>query len=128
MAQNTCLFGDPRSLISLELEQRDAEAKVTASFIKQILAANSNASIIAASDRHEFYFIESKTDFVSRSGLDDVDNILRTQPTERYKDLFDQNSQALIHVYVSPRIAKQNPQLERVHVNTWESFTARASE
>lgn len=58
------------------------------------------------------------TSFASISGLTDLDEVVGTPVEERYTYLYDMNTQALDHIYVSPALA-DGVAYEHIHVNTW---------
>lgn len=56
--------------------------------------------------------------FANVSGLTDLDEVVGTPEVERYTYMFDMNTQALDHMYVSPALGAE-ARYEHVHVNTW---------
>ena len=65
--------------------------------------------------------------FAERSGLRDLDELADLAPEERYTYLFDMNSQALDHMYVSPALGR-GARVEHLHVNTWQNFKGQTSD
>lgn len=65
--------------------------------------------------------------FAARSGLVDVDEAAALDPVERYTYLFDMNSQALDHMYVSPAL-RRAALVEHLHLNTWQDFAGQTSD
>lgn len=120
--------GDARPPVNGGVDQRLAQANVTASFIADILAEDSNAAVIMAGDCNEFAFVEPLKMLVTESGLIDLDEAAGIDPVERYTYLFDMNSQELDHFFVSQKIADKKPKLEHMHVNTWVSFADQISD
>jgi endonuclease/exonuclease/phosphatase family metal-dependent hydrolase len=120
---SSSLHGDPRPPVNGGVEDRLAQAHLTASFIAEILADDPDASIITAGDFNEFAFVEPLTQFVEISGLEDIEDVLGVEETERYSYLFDMNCQELDHMYISPKVARARKELayEHVHINTWVS-------
>ncbi|KAF1982654.1 endonuclease/exonuclease/phosphatase family protein [Aulographum hederae CBS 113979] len=115
------LHGDPRTPVNGGVDQRITQADVTASFISQILAEDPNAGIITAGDFNEFAFVKPIEDFVSKSGLKDLDVIAKIKDVERYTYLFDMNCQQLDHMFVSNSITKK-ADYEHIHKNTWVPY------
>lgn len=65
--------------------------------------------------------------FEEKSGLHDLDEVVGMDPVERYTYLFDMNSQALDHMYVSPSLGR-GAKYEHLHLNTWQSFEDEVSD
>lgn len=125
---SSSIEGEARPPVNGGVEQRIAQANLTAAFIAQILSYDPNAAIITAGDFNEFAFVKPLTNFVALSGLQDLDVAANIPPTERYTYLFDMNSQELDHMYVSNKIARRGPRFEHVHVNTWVNSSAQVSD
>ncbi|KAI0100690.1 DNase I-like protein [Hypoxylon sp. NC0597] len=125
---STSLHGDARPPVNGGVEDRQAQAEVTASFISSILSADSSAYVVTLGDFNEFAFAAPVTAFASRSGLSDLDAVAAIPPTERYTYLYDMNSQELDHVFVSPALAEGVKGFEHVHVNTWVSYDDATSD
>lgn len=120
--------GDLRPPVNGGVDQRIAQANVTAQFVADILSEDPNAAIITAGDCNEFTFVEPLITFLSESGLVDLDEAAGVDPLERYTYLFDMNSQELDHFFVSKKIAERNPMVEHVHVNTWVTYDQQISD
>ncbi|KAI5359247.1 putative Endonuclease/exonuclease/phosphatase superfamily [Septoria linicola] len=126
---SSSLHGDARPPVNGGVDQRTQQAQVLGSFIRQILDADRNANIMSAGDYNEFEVVQPLKTFSSVSGLEELDDAVRTPEEEKYTYLFDMNTQALDHMYVSPRLAtRARSQIEHVHVNTWVSVDAQASD
>lgn len=124
----TSIEGDARPPVNGGVDQRIQQANITANFIADILSEDAAAAVILAGDCNEFTFVEPLKVFVAESGLIDLDEAAGIDPVERYTYLFDMNSQELDHIFVSKKIADQNPKLEHVHVNTWVSYDDQISD
>lgn len=124
----TSLFGDARPPVNGEVDKREQQAQVTASFIAAILAEDSNAAVINAGDYNEFAFVGPMETFTEVSGLRDLDEVANIPKFERYTYVFRQNSQQLDHMHVSPRIAEGEVGFEHVHVSSWVSFADQVSD
>ena len=61
------------------------------------------------------------------SGLTDLDEVAEIPVSERYTYLFDMNSQALDHMYVSPA-AGRHVRYEHMHLNTWQNYDGQVSD
>ena len=103
---STSLQGDPRPPVNGGLDNRNAQANVTGSFIAEILARDEKAAVIAAGDFNEFAFVEPLERFVDISGLRDLDELSELPAVERYTYTFGSSQQQLDHMYVSPSIAR----------------------
>ena len=126
---SSSLHGDARPPVNNGIDQRNQQAQVLGSFIRQILRQNRNANIMSAGDYNEFQVVQPLRTFTSVSGLEDLDDAVGTRDEEKYTYLFDMNSQALDHMFVSPRLASRaRSQIEHIHVNTWTTVDAQASD
>jgi predicted extracellular nuclease len=83
-----------------------------------------------AGDFNEYPVVKPIEDFLSLSGLKDLDVVTGIPENERYTYLYDMNSQELDHVFVSPELATScaNSQFEHIHVNTWVSYDSQVSD
>lgn len=120
--------GDLRPPVNGGIEERTAQANITAAFVADILAEDPSAAVIVAGDFNEFTYVQPLKVFLQESGLVDLDEAAKIDPVERYTYLFDMNSQQLDHFFISKSIAEQKPKLEHVHVNTWVSFADQISD
>lgn len=125
---SSSIEGDARPPVNGGVDQRIAQANLTASFVADILAKDPNAKIITAGDFNEFEFVEPIMLFAEQSGLQNMDEVAGVAVEERYTYLFDMNSQELDHMYVSKAVADGDVNFEHVHVNTWVSFADQASD
>ncbi|KAF2109940.1 Endonuclease/exonuclease/phosphatase [Lophiotrema nucula] len=124
---SSSLHGDARPPVNGGVEDRIAQAQLTASFIKDILNQDKDARIVAAGDFNEFVFVEPLQQFTSISGLKDLDAVAGIRETERYTYLFDMNTQQLDHMFVSKKL-QSKAKYEHVHINTWVDFGAQVSD
>ena len=127
---STSLQGDPRPPVNGGIQNRNAQANVTGSFIAQILAQDSKAAVIAAGDFNEFATVEPLERFIQISRLQDLDVVSGIPEVERYTYTFGSSQQQLDHMYVSPQVAKfvGRKDYEHVHVNTWAAEEDVASD
>ena len=124
---SSSLHGDARPPVNGGVEDRLAQAQLTANFIKDILDENRDARIIAAGDFNEFVFVEPLEQFTSISGLKDLDKVAGIKEVERYTYLFDMNTQQLDHMFVSKKL-QSKAKYEHIHINTWVEFDAQISD
>ncbi|KYK55020.1 endonuclease/exonuclease/phosphatase family protein [Drechmeria coniospora] len=124
---STTLHGDARPPVNKGVERRTQQTTITANFIRQILAKDPKARIIAAGDFNEFTQVQPMQVFAAKSGLRDIDELVGLDPVERYTYLYDMNSQALDHLYVSPALAAGS-KVEHMHLNTWQNFAGQTSD
>jgi predicted extracellular nuclease len=96
-------------------------------FIAQILEKDANAGVIIAGDFNEFTQVEPIQVFLEKSGMLDIEDIVGIPAEERYTYLFDMNSQALDHVFISPGL-KKGAQYEHLHLNTWQNYDDQVSD
>ncbi|KAL9012013.1 MAG: hypothetical protein Q9173_003184 [Seirophora scorigena] len=127
---SSSLQGGPRPPVNGGIDERNAQANVTGSFIAQILAQDENAAVIAAGDFNEFSFVEPLERFVQISGLQELDVVSGVPEVERYTYTFGSSQQQLDHMYVSPSVARRvgKKDFEHVHVNTWAAEEEVASD
>ncbi|KAK6071900.1 endonuclease/Exonuclease/phosphatase [Seiridium cupressi] len=124
---SSSIQGDARPPVNGVVAARQAQAEVTAAFIAEILAEDCEAKIIVAGDFNEYPVVQPIEDFLSLSGLNDLDVVAGIPENERYTYLYDMNSQELDHVFVSPALASNSSgsQFEHIHVEDsppWYSF------
>lgn len=124
---SSSIEGDARPPVNGGIEDRQAQALLTADFISQILALDKEAKIISSGDFNEFVFVEPLETFKSKSGMLDMDDVAGIEKVERYTYLFDMNCQQLDHMFVS-RAAAKGGKFEHVHINTWETKPGQISD
>ncbi|KAH9898687.1 DNase I-like protein [Xylariomycetidae sp. FL2044] len=125
---SSSLHGDARPPVNGGVEDRQAQAELTASFIADILAEDASAKVVAVGDFNEYVFVSPVSTFLSASGMLDLDEVVGIEPTERYSYLYDMNSQELDHMFVSPGLAETAPQFEHLHINTWVPYDDKTSD
>ena len=97
-------------------------------FVKDALAKNPDANIIVGGDFNEFLQTRSVFEPLTKY-LVDIDEAAGIPDVERYSYVFDQNSQQLDHVLISPALANKTVEFEHIHVNTWApQFSERISD
>ena len=57
----------------------------------------------------------------------DLDEAAGLPEVERYTYLYDQNSEALDHIYISRSLAK-GAKVEHLHLNTWQDNKGQTSD
>ncbi|QUC21381.1 uncharacterized protein UV8b_05624 [Ustilaginoidea virens] len=124
---STGMHGDARPPVNKGVEKRTAQMELTANFIAQILAKDARAQIITAGDFNEFTQVQPLKVFASKSGLVDLDEAAGLPEVERYTYLYDQNSEALDHIYISRSLAK-GAKVEHLHLNTWQDNKGQTSD
>ncbi|SPO03589.1 probable endonuclease/exonuclease/phosphatase family protein [Cephalotrichum gorgonifer] len=124
---STSLHGDARPPVNLGVDQRTMQAEVTADFIAQILEEDKKAYVIAAGDFNEFVQVQPLQTFAKKSGLTELDEVAKISMNERYTYLFDMNSEALDHMYVSKGIGK-SVKYEHMNLNTWQNYDDQVSD
>jgi predicted extracellular nuclease len=124
---SSSLHGDPRPPLNGGVEDRQAQAELTANFIAEIMAQDPEALVITAGDFNEFTQVQPLVDFAGISGMEDLDVVVGIPPEERYSYLFDMNCQTLDHTYVSPALAA-TAKFEHLHLNTWQNYDDQTSD
>lgn len=125
---SSSLHGDARPPVNGGVEDRLAQAQITANFVKDILSKDKNARVITAGDFNEFTFVQPLEEYTKTSGLKDLDAVAKIDELERYTYQFDMNAQQLDHMFVSDAVAKRKAKYEHVHVNTWPEYAAQVSD
>lgn len=140
------IHGDARPPVNGGVEDRQAQAEITATFVKvrlfilprhnyenetddpqSILAQDKRARVITAGDFNEFISVAPLRSYASISGLSDLDAVAGIDAKERYTYLFDMQAQQLDHMFVSDALRK-GASYEHVHVNTWVDSAAQVSD
>ncbi|WP_159881007.1 5'-nucleotidase C-terminal domain-containing protein [Paenibacillus puerhi] len=93
--------------------QRHQIAAVVNGFVKDVLAANPKANIVALGDLNDFQFTRT-ADILKGNELDNLIDKLPLQ--ERYTYTFDGNSQVLDHILVSKNLSAA-ARVDIVHLN-----------
>ncbi|KFA63589.1 hypothetical protein S40285_04116 [Stachybotrys chlorohalonatus IBT 40285] len=124
---SSTLHGDPRPPINNGVDNRFSQSEITANFIAEILALDPTARIISAGDYNEFTQVLPIQNFLSVSGLVDLEEVVGIEPTDRYTYLFDNNCQALDHMFVSPSVGR-GALYEHLHLNTWQNYDDQVSD
>ncbi|KAI0259811.1 DNase I-like protein [Gloeopeniophorella convolvens] len=121
--------GDARPPVNLLVEQRSAQVLEIAGMVQSILRLDPLANIIVAGDFNEFTQTRSVFKPFAPPLLVEADVLAGLPLVERYTYVFDQNSEQLDHIFVSPAVALRKVEVEHVHVNNWgPSLDARASD
>ncbi|KAI0755143.1 DNase I-like protein [Daedaleopsis nitida] len=120
--------GDARPPINGGVDQRMSQVETVAQFVKSLLKKDPFANVVVAGDCNEY--AQTRAVFAPLDGLLlELDGLSGVPPVERYTYLYDQNSQQLDHMFVSPALALRGTKIEHVHVNNWAaSYSARASD
>ncbi|KAF9483503.1 DNase I-like protein [Pholiota conissans] len=120
--------GDARPPVNSPIEARTAQVANVATFVSSLLHANPLASIVLAGDFNEY--IQTRSVYKPiLSLLTDIDEAAGIKPVERYSYVYDQNSEQLDHVLISPIVKLRGVQFEHVHVNSWApTIGARVSD
>ena len=92
------LFGPQQPPVLSSEVQRNAQASLLRDFVRDILAADSTASVAVIGDLNDFQF-SPPVEKLKDAGLTAMIETL--PPNERYSYVFDGNSQALDHIMVS---------------------------
>ncbi|MET7323321.1 endonuclease/exonuclease/phosphatase family protein [Streptomyces sp. NPDC005549] len=95
--------------------QRHAQAKVVSTFVKEILATQKNADVVALGDINDFEFSETARLLEDGGALwSAVKSLPRS---ERYSYVYQGNSQVLDQILVSPSVRRGHLSYDSVHVN-----------
>lgn len=106
-------FGSAQPPVLSSEAQRHKIAEVVNGFVKEVLAANPKANIVALGDLNDFQF----TGTVTKLKGSELDNLIDKLPlNERYTYTYDGNSQVLDHILVSRNLTAA-AQVDIVHLN-----------
>ncbi|EIW81349.1 DNase I-like protein [Coniophora puteana RWD-64-598 SS2] len=125
---SSSVWGDARPPVNAYVDERTAQVKVVASFIQDILDADSNANIIMGGDCNEYLYTTSV--FASLSGLvTEIDALANIPVEERYTYVYNGITEQLDHLFVSDAVKGRGVEAEHIHVNNWAATEAdRASD
>jgi hypothetical protein len=108
------LFGRTQPPVRSSEVQRHQQAQIVNSFVDEILALDSDASIVVEGDINDFEF--SQTMEILEGGV--LTALMKTLPQEeRYSYVFEGNSQSLDHIVVSASLLARPFEFDPVHVN-----------
>ncbi|KIJ59068.1 hypothetical protein HYDPIDRAFT_33575 [Hydnomerulius pinastri MD-312] len=125
---SSSIWGDARPPINAWVDERTKQVEIVSSFVKSILDADPNASIVVGGDCNEFTFTTSVFESLTDQ-LTEADEAANIAPEERYTYVYEGISQQLDHLFVSKAIVGRKVNVEHVHVNTWaSSVDTRASD
>ncbi|KAJ7288401.1 DNase I-like protein [Mycena rebaudengoi] len=125
---STTSHGDARPPVNLPVDQRIKQVKTVATFVESILAKDRDANVIVAGDFNEYTQTRSVLGSLT-SLLTEIDEVAKIPPVERYTYVFDNNCEALDHMFISPSIARRGADAEHLHVNNWAAkFDDRVSD
>jgi hypothetical protein len=95
--------------------QRIAQATVVATFVRELLQADPTANVIVLGDLNDFEF-SAPLAVLEEAGLHAL--IEELPEPERYTYVFQGNSQALDHIFASPRLLGSLSAVDVVHLNS----------
>lgn len=75
-------------------------------------------------------FIQTRSAFKTlQTLLLNIDEVAQVPVVERYTYIFDQNSEQLDHVFISPALSYHKAEIEHIHINNWaSSLSSRVSD
>jgi predicted extracellular nuclease len=98
--------------------------------VERVLDRDPKAKVIVAGDFNEYTQARSVLAPLAKL-MTELDELVGIPPVERYSYVFDQNSEQLDHIFVSPAVQqfKHQTAFEHIHVNNWSpSFDDRISD
>lgn len=120
--------GDARPPVNLPVDQRTSQVEIVSSFAETILEKDRHANVIIAGDFNEFTMTRSVFASLTKI-MHEIDEVADVPPVERYTYVFDQNTEQLDHIFLSPALSKRQAQVEHIHVNNWSpSLSLRVSD
>ncbi|KAG6906956.1 hypothetical protein DXG01_011216 [Tephrocybe rancida] len=121
-------WGDARPPVNSPVAARSSQISLVAAFAKTLLEADKAVNILLAGDFNEY--IQTRQVFKPLTDvLIEADEVAGVPDVERYTYVFDQNSEALDHIFVSSAVAKRGVEIEHIHVNNWApTFAGRISD
>ncbi|KAG6866287.1 hypothetical protein C0991_006383 [Blastosporella zonata] len=116
-------WGNARPPVNSPVDARSAQISLVGAFAASLLEADKKANILLAGDFNEY--IQTREVFKPVTDvLFEADEVAGLPEVERYTYVYDQNSEALDHMFVSKAIAKRGVKVEHIHVNNWASTLA----
>ncbi|KAG6844606.1 hypothetical protein H0H87_005540 [Tephrocybe sp. NHM501043] len=116
-------WGDARPPVNSPVDARINQISLVGSFAASLVAADMKTNILLAGDFNEY--IQTREVFKPVTDvLIEADEVAGVPDVERYTYVYDQNSEALDHIFVSNAIAKRGVDVEHIHVNNWASSLA----
>lgn len=127
-AGSTPVFGAIHPFVQAGEEEREAQSRAVHDWVARRLEERPEVPVLVAGDLNTFEFTDDLTRILSGKGDDAIlTNLLRKVPAdERYTYIFEGNSQALDHIFVSRDVA-DDARGDVVHVNSIFSYRGRAS-
>jgi len=117
----TPIFGAVQPFVNGSEDERRAQTAIVNQFVDDALAIDADARVIVLGDMNEFTFEEPLRIL---AGVDDASNVLQDlfdvaglEQVERYTFIFDGNSQALDHIFVTASLVAAAPLVDAVHTN-----------
>lgn len=111
------IFGGPQPFIQAGEDNRAAQSLALNEWVAALLADDSSANVVVLGDLNTFEFTDELAEVLPAAGGDQVlFNLLDTNADDSYSFIFEGNSQALDHIFVSPALAP-SAMMDYVHVN-----------
>lgn len=116
---STPVFGGPQPFIQAAEAAREAQSTAINEVVDAILEDTPRANVVVLGDLNTFEWTNDLKDLLPGSGPDRVliNLIRKIRDDNRYTFIFEGNSQALDHIFVSQNMVK-GARLDIVHVNT----------
>lgn len=127
-AGSTPVFGAIHPFVQAGEEDREAQSRTMHDWVIHRLEERPEVPVLVAGDLNTFEFTDDLSRILPGEGDGAIlTNLLRQVPEdERYTYIFEGNSQALDHIFVSRDVA-DGARVDVVHVNTIFSYGGRAS-
>ena len=115
---STPIFGGPQPFVQAAEDAREAQSLAMHQLVNQYVSDNPMANVVVLGDLNTFEFTDDLADILSSAEETELLTRLTDKDTanEEYSFIFDGNSQALDHIFVTSSLA-DNATLDYVHVN-----------
>ena len=127
-AGSTHVFGAVHPFVQEGEEEREAQSRAVHDWVTHRLEERPEMPVLVAGDLNTFEFTDDLSRILPGEGDEGIlTNLLRQVPEdERYTYIFEGNSQALDHIFVSRDVA-DGARVDVVHLNSIFSYGGRAA-
>lgn len=115
---STPIFGAVHPFVQAGEEERESQARALHDYVAGLLEEDPDARVVVCGDMNTFEFTDDlSTTLTGEAGSEILENlILKIPAEERYTYVFEGNSQALDHLFVTAGL-RSGAEIDVVHVN-----------
>ncbi len=119
---STPIYGGPQPFVQAGEAEREAQAGALNEFVDELLAQDPDAAVMVVGDLNTFEWTNDLADILPGeepvvANMVGSPALLRDDQKSQYTFIFDGNSQALDHFYITRALGNQFTRLDIVHVN-----------